>query len=131
LEQRLESLQGAFSTGVGFFAAPWNAFALLGNNSGFPAPRPKCPSVEKAGGLMAIQGGTPLLLHINGLAETEVPVLALQLRLPQAFWALKVEFVDRSIDRSIFDRDASFGQGISRTALPLQSRLRTRESQLE
>ena len=80
---------------------------------------------------MSIQGGTPLLLHINGLAETEVPVLALQLRLPQAFWALKVEFVDRSIDRSIFDRDASFGQGISRTALPLQSRLRTRESQLE
>jgi hypothetical protein len=67
---------------------------------------------------LALQSEAPLSLNINGLVETEMSLLALQLRLPQAFWALKVEFLDRSIDPNIFDRDASFAQGISRTALP-------------
>jgi hypothetical protein len=34
------------------------------------------------------------------------------------FLALKMEFVDRSIDRGILGRDASFAQGKSHTALP-------------
>jgi len=62
---------------------------------------------------MALQGGTRLSLKFNGLAETEVPFLTFQSRLAQAFWALKMEFVDRSIDRGIFDRNVSFAQGNS------------------
>jgi len=42
-----------------------------------------------------------------------------------------MEFVDRSTDQGIFDRNFNFVQGISRTTLPFQSRLRARESHME
>ena len=67
---------------------------------------------------LALQGGTPPSLKFNGLAETEVPFRAFQSRLARTFWPLKVEFVERSIDRSIFDRNINFVRGISRTTLP-------------
>jgi len=80
---------------------------------------------------LALQGGTRLSLKFNGLAETEVPFLAFQSRLAHALWALKMEFVDRSIDRGIFDRNVNFAQGNSPTALPFQLRLRAPESHME
>ena len=43
------------------------------------------PYVKRGKCRFTLQGGTPQLLYINNLAETEVPILALQLRLPQAF----------------------------------------------
>ena len=49
---------------------------------------------------LALQVRTRLSLKFNGLAETEVPFLAFQSRLLQAFWALKMGFVDRSIDHA-------------------------------
>jgi len=48
------------------------------------------------------------LNDLNEIAETEVLTEAVQSRLAQTFWALKMELVDRSIDRGIFESDASF-----------------------
>jgi len=60
-----------------------------------------------------------------------MPFRAFQLRLAHAYLALKMEFVDRSIDRGIFNRNVSFVQGLPSTALPFQSRLRAPESHME
>ena len=48
-----------------------------------------------------LQCGTNVLLYFNKLAETEVYLWAFHLRLLQAFLALKMGLVNRSIDRSI------------------------------
>jgi hypothetical protein len=48
------------------------------------------------------------LNDLNEIAETEVPTQAVQSRLGQTLWALKMELVDRSIDQGIFESDASF-----------------------
>jgi len=79
---------------------------------------------------LALQSGTRPSFKFNGLAETEMPLRAFQSRLAHAFLALKMEFVDRSIDCGIFDRNVSFAQGIPSTALPFQSRLRAPESHM-
>ena len=42
-----------------------------------------------------------MLLDFNMLAETEVSLEAFQLGLPEAFLALKVALIDRSIDRIV------------------------------
>ena len=55
---------------------------------------------------------------------------AFQSRLAHAFLALKMEFVDLSIDCGIFDRNVSFAQAIPSTALRFQSRLRAPESHM-
>ena len=68
---------------------------------------------------------------LNEIAETEVPTEAVQSRLAQTFWALKMELVDRSIERGIFESDASFAQENSRTALPFQSKLRPVKSHMK
>lgn len=65
------------------------------------------------------------------LAETEVPLLAFQSRLAQTFYALKAEFVDRSIDKGILERDASFTQQKPRTTLPFQSKLSLLKSHMK
>jgi len=72
---------------------------------------------------LAVQGGTRLLLKFNGLGETEVPFLAFQSRLAKALRALKMELVDRSINRGSFERDVRFAQVNSRSLLAFQSRL--------
>lgn len=76
----------------------------------------------------AFEGGTRALNDLNEIAETEVPTQAVQSRLAQTFWAFKMELVDRSIDRGIFEGDASFTQENSRTALPFFNRDSCRES---
>ncbi len=47
-----------------------------------------------------LQCGTDASLHFNGIDETEVSFWAVHLRLLQAFLALKMRPVDRSIDRA-------------------------------
>ena len=69
--------------------------------------------------------------NFNEIAETEVPTQAVQSRLAQTFWALKMELVDRSIDRGIFENDASFAQENSCAAFPFQSRLRPLKSYMK
>ena len=80
---------------------------------------------------LALQGGTHPLLNFNGLAETEIPLRAFQLRLRQAFWALKLRLIDGSIDRSISDRSISLAQRIPRIAMPFQSRPGAPESHMK
>lgn len=68
---------------------------------------------------------------LNEIAETEVPTEAVQSRLAQTFWALKMELVDRWIDRGILESDVRFAQENSRTVLPFQSRLRPLKSHMK
>ena len=54
----------------------------------------------------------------NRMAEIEVPAKAVQSRLAQTSWAVKMELDDWSIDPGIVEINTNFARENSRTPLP-------------